>query len=470
MKQKIILLLVLIVLAITLVGLNLASYTQKPKEIDSEANPNRSSFHSGATGTLAFYSLLNESGRKVVRWQESMDGLKTAGKRSPSVLVVIGTLRRDLSEIEETQLLEWVSEGGRLVVIDRYPADAILTSSTDWKIDFASRGTASIFTIDPSDSVAMTKDEPAAKPSQPSVLTAGINAIQPSVLASKIILRRMNSREVRQSRPIGPSSSPPIATNKPPEPRQSPFTKSNTGDGYATNGQPMNGETIGDAPVRHFGTGDQNIVVDVPYGAGQIIFVSDPFIVSNSGIALVDNAAFAINLTSTDGIVAFDEYHQGYGADQNRLFQFFAGTPVVAIFFQFVLLAGFVFYSRSRRFARPVPDAESDRLSKLEYVGAMAELQQRTKAYDLAIENVYREFKSRSTRLLGLNNQTTTVTELAIAIVQRTSIERSEIESALDSCEQIMFGERTNKGQVVELVSKLRDYEAKLGIKRRSQG
>ncbi|MDQ3180706.1 MAG: hypothetical protein M3Q33_09320, partial [Acidobacteriota bacterium] len=75
-----------------------------------------------------------------------------------------------------------------------------------------------------------------------------------------------------------------------------------------------------------------------------------------------------------------------------------AGTPFVAIFLQFAVLVGLVLFSNSRRFARPLPENEPNRLSKLEYVSAMAELQQRTRAFDLAIENIYTDFRRRTAR------------------------------------------------------------------------
>ena len=72
-------------MAAILIGLNAASYTQKPKTTDSEMTPNRSTYNSGATGTQAFYSLLSETGRKVMRWQESPAALLTAKANEPAV-------------------------------------------------------------------------------------------------------------------------------------------------------------------------------------------------------------------------------------------------------------------------------------------------------------------------------------------------------------------------------------------------
>ncbi len=131
-----------------------------------------------------------------------------------------------------------------------------------------------------------------------------------------------------------------------------------------------------DAPVVHLANNDKNLLVDFPFGSGQIVYLTDPYIVSNGGIGLVDNAQLAINIAaSTEGVIAFDEYHQGYGEGSNQILTYFAGTPVVAIFLQLLFIVGLIFFTQSRRFARPLPEVEPNRLAKLEYVSAMAELQ-----------------------------------------------------------------------------------------------
>src|SRR5829696_7828309 len=107
MKQKLAIFIFLILLIALLVGLNAASYVQKEKTPDTETMPNRSSFNAGSTGTQAFYTLLTESGHKVVRWQEPTAALITAGKRAPNVFVVIGTVRREFEDNEFEALLRW---------------------------------------------------------------------------------------------------------------------------------------------------------------------------------------------------------------------------------------------------------------------------------------------------------------------------------------------------------------------------
>ena len=439
MKQKLFIFIFLIFLVAILVGLNAATYTQKEKTPDSEALPRRSTFNSGATGLQAFYTLLSETGRKTVRWQEPPAALLTA-RSKPSVFVVAGQVRREFTPAEADDLMRWVSSGGRLVLVDREPPTDLIKISGQWTIEVEAKQSFEIMSADPSDTNQMTGDTPAAKPVQPSLFTTGVNAVQPSRFAAAITFERQGNEKGND-------------TDRPP-----PRSMSSKSDPYVAVDET--------APTVYIAQAQNNLLVDVPYGSGRIVIMSDPFIVANDGIALVDNAQLAVNLVSGDGVVAFDEYHQGYGADSNRFLQFFAGTPVVAIFLQAVLLVGLVFFSQSRRFARAVPEPEPDRLSKLEYVAAMAELQQRTRAYDLAIENIYTDFRRRVSRLLGLDNLTVKPRELSAAIADRCGLDRPRTEDILFKCEEIIRGEPTNKREVVELTTALREIEAKLGIRR----
>jgi hypothetical protein len=189
--------------------------------------------------------------------------------------------------------------------------------------------------------------------------------------------------------------------------------------------------------------------------------------VSNAGISLVDNAQMAINaVASRNGLIAFDEYHHGHGANENRVVGYFAGTPVLAILAQIVLLVAVVLFTQSRRFARALPDSEPNRLSKLEYVSAMAELQQRTRAYDLALENIYSEFRRTMARFVGVDNFQTPRKDLARMIAEKANLDAADLENLMFKCEEIIHGEPTGKKEVLQLTSRLREIEEKLGLKR----
>src|SRR5207237_3735999 len=104
------------------------------------------------------------------------------------------------------------------------------------------------------------------------------------------------------------------------------------------------------APVVHLANDKKTLLVDFPYGSGKIVYLADPYIVTNSGINLVDNAQLAVNVVgSGEGLIAFDEFHQGFGTNNNQLFAYFEGTPVIAIVLQLAALVGLVFYSQGRR-------------------------------------------------------------------------------------------------------------------------
>ena len=430
MKQKLFVFGFIVLLVVTLVGLNAASYTQKEKTPDNEITPNRSTFNSGATGMQAYYTLLAETGRSVARWQESPSELLNAKTNKPSVFIVAGTVRREFDELEVEKVLRWVSEGGRLVLIDREPPEGLAVTTSNWKVSVDNPSKFDSYGLDPSDQNQMTAKTDALKPVQPSVFTAGINAVQPSKIAATVNFG-----------PLGDDDSHHQSSKTVEPPSEA-------------------------APTTLLAATSKNLLVEAQFGSGKIIFLSDPYIVSNGGIALADNAQLAVNLASSSGIVAFDEYHQGFGNDRNRFLQFFAGTPIVAIFLQAVIIVGFVFYSQSRRFGRPVPEPEPDRLTKLEYVAAMAELQNRTKAFDLAIENIYSEFRRRLARLFGLEVNQTTSRELAVRIAERTDLDRTAVENTLFKCEEIIRGEPTNRRQVVKLADELRNIERSVGISR----
>jgi len=439
MKERLVTALLLIIVIVVLAALSAATYSQKDKTPDSEASPNRSSFNPGPTGTQAFYSLLSETGRHVTRWQQPPGTLLTAKEKDrPAVFVIVGSTRRPFEKGEADDVLAWTAAGGRLVLIDREPDPDLLKTSAQWRMALKSTDDPEILTVDPFDQSGMTRDTPAVKPVQPSVLTSGVNAIQISRFAGSVDI-------VRDA----------VDGQEPDKPR------------YRRRSMPGAPPPADHAPIVSVASQYANILIDAPYGEGRIVVLTDPYVIANGGIRIADNARLAVNLVATsNGIVAFDEYHQGYGTNSNRFLEFFAGTPVVAIFFQGVLIVGFLFYSQSRRFGRPLPDDEPDRLSKLEYVSAMAELQQRTKAYDLALENIYMDFRRRVSRALGLDALTVKSGEMASAIAGSITADANTVRATLFKCEEIIRGEPTNKREVTRLAGELRDTERRLGLSR----
>ena len=365
MQQKLFIFIGLILVIGALIAINAVSYTQKDVKPDSELSPNRSTFNSGATGTRAFYDLLGETGRKVTRWQERPAALLNNSANSPQTFVIIGQTRLDIEPNEIEQILKWVGEGGKLVVIDREPPADLLSTTSSWSV-------TSILSkelpdnVDASNQPQMIAKTEAGKPLQPTVFTKNVNAIQSSRFASSVNLEfsepdpttKINGVSVQTINKNGVKTSPTPIENEDedfyedePPPLKAP-AQTGTSPKIVAGESNREEVNISSAPFVQIASKDKILLVDFQYGAGQIVYLTDPYIVSNSGISLVDNSQLALNIVSArEGLIAFDEYHQGYGIS-NPIFSYFDGTPFIAIVLQLILIAAVIFYTQSRRFAR----------------------------------------------------------------------------------------------------------------------
>jgi hypothetical protein len=197
--------------------------------------------------------------------------------------------------------------------------------------------------------------------------------------------------------------------------------------------------------------------------------LSDPYIVTNSGIKLNDNLQLAINtLAGGGGLIAFDEYHQGKGVTQNAFASYFAGTPVLALAAQIVVVILLILWTNARRFGRPLPLPHVDRRSSLEFVASMAELQERSRAFDLAIENIYSRTRLVLARHAGVDYNSPR-SEIATRVAARSNIDAQKLEILMRQCEEAINGASINWRQSLDLVRRLREVEKDLGLRMRSR-
>ena len=220
------------------------------------------------------------------------------------------------------------------------------------------------------------------------------------------------------------------------------------------------------SPVVHLGDKDGAVVADFNYGEGRIVFLSDPFVVANNGIARGANLALVLNVLRTlagnERTILFDEAHHGYRLTRNPLFRYFQGTPVLWVLAQALLLAFLVAYTYGRRFARPLPLPLVDRHSPLEFVGSMANLQQVAAARDLALENIFPRFRAQLCRALGVSVRADAL-EIASKLSHRqwrtphaSEVSRDELNKLLRDCERALAGEPISDERLVSLVARMR--------------
>ncbi|HEX8499926.1 MAG TPA: DUF4350 domain-containing protein [Pyrinomonadaceae bacterium] len=436
MKSRLLIFLSAVVMVAVLAALNAASYVRVEEEAETEDAPDRSTQNAGGTGTRALFEYLRQRGADVSRWVRPAEEL--AGPDAPESLVMVGPLRREPEKEEAEAVLRWVSAGGRLVLVDRTPSPQLLPPPGRWRVLSETVELPGPDAL-PHDAENMTRGVPLLAPAQPTALTRHVVEVTRSRFASRL--------HVYQT------------ADAPPEPE----------DEEAAGDEPADA----DAPVIHVLDGREGpgaLLVDYAYGGGRIVVLSDPYVVSNAGINRADNLFLAANVVTggAGGRVAFDEFHHGYGEARNHLFAYFRGTPVLWMFGQFALVALAVVWTRGRRFARPLPAPRPDRRSKLEFVSSMAELQQRARAYDLAVENIYQRTRRALARYAGLP-ASAPAAQIAERVAARSGRDRAGLETLLRECEDAAAGAPLSARRALALARALRELERDLGVLMRAR-
>ncbi|MEP6921796.1 MAG: DUF4350 domain-containing protein [bacterium] len=449
MGQKLTIFVTIVLVVGVLIVINAATYESKEDRPDNEVAPNRSTYHAGPTGTRALYDLLSESGYRVMRWREVPGRLLSDNQLKVETFVVVGDTPLAFDQEEAESLLLWVAAGGRLVLVDRNPEARLLPASGEWKVDTELSGVAP-YTVDPAKTDEMTANVKPVHPVQPTLLTQNVDAVLPSRLAAAI-------RFAPKTKEKAGGISETVLGNDGGETAPAPEP------GGATNPVPAS-----PAPVVHLADSRGALLLDYPHGAGRIIVLSDPYIFSNGGIQLQDNLQLALNMLTNTGLIAFDEYHQGRGTTRNAIAAYFSGTPILPVVGQIALLVLLVLWTRSRRFARPLPLPFVDRRSSLEFVASMAELQQRARAFDLALENIYSRTRRVLARYAGMDYNSPR-SEIASRVAARSVLEAHSLEVLMRQCEEVINGAPLTERKAILLAKRLRDLESTLGLRLRSR-
>lgn len=439
MRQRLTIILTVLVILATILILNTITYVQKENPQDSEMLPNRSTYHAGPTGSRALYDFLSESGYRVMRWREQPERLLSDPGRSVSTFVLIGSTQLPFADEHAEPMLAWVARGGHLILIDREPPRLLLPKSGNWLINMRAFSFPFV-DVDPSDPKDMTESVTALQPVQPTLFTQSVQAVLPSRFASRVR--------------ITPIKKPAAGANDDADEDYEDEETDSESDAQVRS----------PAPVIHVSDDLGALLVDYPHGAGRIIILSDPYMVANGGLQLRDNLRLAINaITSSGGLIAFDEYHQGRGITRNAFVGYFAGTPVLPIAAQIVVLVLLVLWTRGRRFGRPLPLKQIDRRSSLEFVASMSELQQRSRAFDLAIENIYSRTRRVLARHAGVDYNSPRAL-IASRVASRSSLDAHQLETLMRQCEETINGAPIHWRRAIDLVRQLRDVEHTLGL------
>jgi hypothetical protein len=431
----------IIIVIVAFIGLSLAGNIEFDQPIESEFAPNRSTYNSGQTGTRAIYQLLEESGTPVARWRGHYSSLSAGAK--DAILVIIGPFLsgQKISDEEATALQAWILDGGQALIISRSPVEQF----GDPAIRAKPPEKPPAWDATPEQFIYEQSDELIAQPTE---LTRKVRGLKLSDFASRLSFHHQDraDRVDKVDREDGTNEA-----GREEQPVESGAVKDKDKE-YST-------PTLY-APIIHLGDKDGAALADFTYGRGRVIFLSDPFVVANNGIARGGNLTLTMNILRSMGAperkIFFDEFHHGYQDEGNPLVNYFRGTPAPWLLLQGLGLSLLIIYTYGRRFARPMPLPQLDRHSPLEFVGSMANLQQVARARELAMENIYPRFKASLCRRLGLSSRASRDEIIASARRRRFPISEIELRQTLSDAELALAGEPIDDARLLTLVSRMR--------------
>lgn len=448
MRRNLFIVIAIALVLAVIIALSAAGNLELDRPPENELLPVRSSYNAGPTGTRAFYQLLEESGQPVTRWRESFKSLN--GAAAPALLVIVGPFSAALGAeraegmlpADEAQALQqWIAHGGHALIVSRFPQ----AQFGDPMVQAEITATNPPWTAPPELLVDNRSDELIVQPTE---LTRNLRGLALSALAARL----------KFEAPVPDDQE--ASTGAQPAPIGMADLESDT----TTETEVLAALY---APVIHLGDDQGAVLADFHYGKGRLVFLSDPFVIANNGLARGANLQLALNLVralkGAERRILFDEFHHGYRSESNPLIRYVRGTPVPWLLLQGLLLGLLIIYSFGKRFARPLPLSQVDRHSPLEFVASMASLQQTARARALALENIYPRFKTQLCRRLGLSARAS-AEEIANQLQRRRLlVPEPELRQTLNQTEAVLAGEQIDDAELVNLVSRMRRLLILLG-------
>jgi hypothetical protein len=192
-------------------------------------------------------------------------------------------------------------------------------------------------------------------------------------------------------------------------------------------------------------------------GAGRVLVVADPTILTRSGLLREDNALFLANVadrSARDGVIYFDEYHHGFRS-AGGAWGYLAYRGQQILFVLLLLAAGAAAWSAGVRLGPAVPKPPSDGADAVEYASALALLYRRAGVRRLPARTLARGFVGDLTRHLRLRRNALPAEILA-------AWRRQGSETSTDRLQQLLRGVgQLRKGDVSgrQLLSFSREFD-----------
>jgi hypothetical protein len=207
-----------------------------------------------------------------------------------------------------------------------------------------------------------------------------------------------------------------------------------------------------------YGDGDEIVVVQYPYGRGEVLWWAAATPLTNAGLKEPGNLEFLVaSVGDANAPILWDEYVHGY---RENLGSSVAHSPVKWLFLQLALLGLAVVATFSRRsgpLAAPVTDV---RLSPLEFVQTLGGLYENAGTASVAVDICYQRFRYWLTRRLGVANNIS-INDLESAVRDRWAPKDDHFAAILRRCESAKGDPYLGETEALHLVQELDEYASR---------
>jgi hypothetical protein len=207
-----------------------------------------------------------------------------------------------------------------------------------------------------------------------------------------------------------------------------------------------------------YAKGDQTLVVEYPYGRGEVLWWAGSTPLTNAGLKEPGNLEFFLAcLGNAKNEILWDEYIHGY---RDTLAMSIAHSPVKWLVLQLMLLGLAVLATFSRRSGPICKPASEVRLSPLEFVQTLGGLYENAGTASVALDICYQRFRYWFTRRLGVANNIS-IQDLEAAVQDRWARSDARFSGILRRCESAKGDPYLSGPEALHLVQELDEYASR---------
>jgi hypothetical protein len=192
-------------------------------------------------------------------------------------------------------------------------------------------------------------------------------------------------------------------------------------------------------------------------GAGRVLLVSDPTLLTRRGLLREDNAVFLADVAdraARDGVVYFDEYHHGFRS-AGGVWGYLGYYGQQMVFLPLLLALGAAVWAAGVRLGPAVPTPAPAGADAVDYASALALLYRRAGVRRLPARTLARGFLEAMTRHLRLRRNALPAEILAAWRRQAPAASGDQLQQLLRGVGELRKGEVTGR----ELLSRARAFD-----------